>query len=120
MAEQPQPTMAEQSVHNIEQTKKKKLNLPHICLEAVKNSPPLPSSTPSSPSALRKASSVKYSCLCSPTTHAGSFRCRYHRNAALTRTSMSVGSKLSELATGKQCCSDSPKMSPGTCRILQK
>ena len=22
-------------------------------------------------------------CLCSPTTHAGSFRCRHHRNAAL-------------------------------------
>ncbi|KAM3320876.1 hypothetical protein P3S67_008078 [Capsicum chacoense] len=99
MAEQAQPTMSQQPV-DIAQTRKKKLNIPHICLESMK-SPPLPSSTPSSPAALRKTSSVKYSCLCSPTTHAGSFRCRYHRNSGLTRTSMSVGSKLSELAAGK-------------------
>ncbi|KAK4344194.1 hypothetical protein RND71_037288 [Anisodus tanguticus] len=59
------------------------------------------SSTPSSPTTLRKTSSAKYSCLCSPTTHEGSFRCRYHRNSGLTRTSLSVGSKLSELAAGK-------------------
>ncbi|CAN4096277.1 unnamed protein product [Withania somnifera] len=92
--------MPQQSV-DIAQARKKKLNIPHICLEEMKNAPPLPSSTPSTPAALRKTSSVKYSCLCSPTTHAGSFRCRYHRNSGLTRTSMSVGSKLSELAAGK-------------------
>ncbi|CAN4094250.1 unnamed protein product [Withania somnifera] len=100
MAEQPQPTMPQQSI-DIAQTRKKKLHIPHICLEAMKNTPPLASSVPSSPTALRKTSSVKYSCLCSPTTHAGSFRCRYHRNSGLTRTSMSVGAKLSELAAGK-------------------
>ncbi|KAH0706775.1 hypothetical protein KY289_011851 [Solanum tuberosum] len=97
---EPQPAVAQQSI-DIAETSKKKLNLPHICLEAMKSSPPLSSSTPSSPTVLRKTSSVKYSCLCSPTTHAGSFRCRYHRNSGLTRTSMSVGSKLSELAAGK-------------------
>nr|AAD02552.1 PGPS/D10 [Petunia x hybrida] len=92
--------MAEQSSVNehsieIEQTKKKKLIVPSL-LEGMKN---LPSSVPSSPSGLSK--STKYNCLCSPTTHAGSFRCRYHRSSSLTRNSMSVGSKLSELAAGK-------------------
>ncbi|GER48258.1 serine-rich protein-related [Striga asiatica] len=59
------------------------------------------SSVPTSPVSLRKTSSVRKSnCLCSPTTHVGSFRCRYHRNSggSLTRSSVSVGSKLSELA----------------------
>ncbi|KAI3716140.1 hypothetical protein L6452_23265 [Arctium lappa] len=50
-------------------------------------------STPSSPPA-RKSSSTKISCLCAPTTHRGSFRCRYHRSA-------SVGSNLSELGNRK-------------------
>nr|GEY40983.1 hypothetical protein [Tanacetum cinerariifolium] len=45
-------------------------------------------STPLSPTAKKP----KPSCLCAPTTHAGSFRCRRHRNSA------SVGSNLSELA----------------------
>ncbi|GAB2279798.1 hypothetical protein Dimus_014437 [Dionaea muscipula] len=48
---------------------------------------------------MRKSSSVKSSCLCSPTTHVGSFRCRLHRNAgADIRRGYSVGSDLSELA----------------------
>ncbi|KAK4341780.1 hypothetical protein RND71_037596 [Anisodus tanguticus] len=75
---------------------KKKLSVPSSILEGMKN---LPSSVPSSPSG--QAKSAKYNCLCSPTTHAGSFRCRYHRTSSLTRNSMSVGSKLSELAAGK-------------------
>ncbi|CAN6559079.1 unnamed protein product [Malus baccata var. baccata] len=41
-------------------------------------------------------------CLCSPTTHAGSFRCRHHRTSSiglgLNRVGASVGSNLSELA----------------------
>ncbi|KAA8524899.1 hypothetical protein F0562_011323 [Nyssa sinensis] len=74
---------------------KPKIIVSNINIE-MKNST-LISSTPSSPT-LRKASSVKYNCLCAPTTHAGSFRCRYHRNTGLTRSSASVGSKLSELA----------------------
>ncbi|KAF1001562.1 hypothetical protein AG4045_002718 [Apium graveolens] len=53
------------------------------------------SSQPTSP--VTKAAGVKYNCLCSPTTHAGSFRCRHHRNS-MSRSSKSVGSKLNELA----------------------
>ncbi|KAI3467594.1 hypothetical protein Pfo_024257 [Paulownia fortunei] len=34
----------------------------------------------------RQGSITKYSCLCSPTTHAGSFRCRLHRAPTLHRT----------------------------------
>ncbi|KAH6771246.1 hypothetical protein C2S52_016049 [Perilla frutescens var. hirtella] len=34
----------------------------------------------------RQGSMSKSSCLCSPTTHAGSFRCRLHRSPSLHRT----------------------------------
>ncbi|KAB1207839.1 hypothetical protein CJ030_MR7G004139 [Morella rubra] len=34
----------------------------------------------------RQPSSAKGNCLCSPTTHAGSFRCRLHRSPSLQRT----------------------------------
>ncbi|KAE8023537.1 hypothetical protein FH972_009218 [Carpinus fangiana] len=34
----------------------------------------------------RQPSAAKSSCLCSPTTHAGSFRCRLHRSPSLQRT----------------------------------
>ncbi|KAG6429256.1 hypothetical protein SASPL_107301 [Salvia splendens] len=34
----------------------------------------------------RQGSITKSSCLCSPTTHAGSFRCRLHRAPSLQRT----------------------------------
>ncbi|KAI3712160.1 hypothetical protein L1987_70709 [Smallanthus sonchifolius] len=46
--------------------------------------------TPSSTTA-RKSSTAKITCMCAPTNHPGSFKCRYHRNSA------SVGSNLSEL-----------------------
>lgn len=36
-------------------------------------------------------------CLCSPTTHAGSFRCRFHRSSDMPRRG-SVGSNLLDLA----------------------
>lgn len=71
-----------------------KILLPQLSVPQ-KNS--LSSSQPSSPVALTKGSGVKYNCLCSPTTHAGSFRCRLHRNN-MPRSSKSVGSKLNELA----------------------
>uniref|UniRef100_A0A7N0ZTT9 Uncharacterized protein n=1 Tax=Kalanchoe fedtschenkoi TaxID=63787 RepID=A0A7N0ZTT9_KALFE len=32
------------------------------------------------------------SCLCSPTTHAGSFRCRLHRSPSLNRTKSQIDS----------------------------
>ncbi|THU64037.1 hypothetical protein C4D60_Mb01t22220 [Musa balbisiana] len=47
---------------------------------------------------LTKQSSQRLSCLCSPTTHAGSFRCRLHRSSLRPSTG-SVGSGLSELAS---------------------
>lgn len=34
----------------------------------------------------RKGSLTKSTCLCSPTTHVGSFRCRLHRSPTLRRT----------------------------------
>ncbi|BFG16330.1 uncharacterized protein Pyn_10504 [Prunus yedoensis var. nudiflora] len=34
----------------------------------------------------RQLSMTKNNCLCSPTTHAGSFRCRLHRAPSLQRT----------------------------------
>ncbi|KAJ0037670.1 hypothetical protein Pint_22870 [Pistacia integerrima] len=35
---------------------------------------------------IRQPSSAKSNCLCSPTTHAGSFRCRLHRAPSFQRT----------------------------------
>lgn len=52
--------------------------------------------SPSEASLIRRQSSVKPNCLCAPTTHTGSFRCRYHRTHGLTRDA-SIGSKLSLL-----------------------
>ncbi|KAK4423881.1 hypothetical protein Salat_1971000 [Sesamum alatum] len=34
----------------------------------------------------RQGSITKHNCLCSPTTHPGSFRCRLHRTPSLQRT----------------------------------
>lgn len=60
------------------------------------NVPKKSNSQPSSPVTVAKGPGVKYNCLCSPTTHVGSFRCRHHRN--MSRNSRSVGSELNELA----------------------
>ncbi|GLT67949.1 hypothetical protein SLA2020_402220 [Shorea laevis] len=38
------------------------------------------------PGLTRQPSMTKSNCLCSPTTHAGSFRCRLHRAPSLQRT----------------------------------
>ncbi|KAH6801915.1 hypothetical protein C2S51_033361 [Perilla frutescens var. frutescens] len=47
----------------------------------------IPELTPPTPGMLsRKGSLTKSTCLCSPTTHAGSFRCRLHRSPTLRRT----------------------------------
>ncbi|KAL2493626.1 uncharacterized protein Fot_37421 [Forsythia ovata] len=100
--------MAEQTGTPGKPREKPKIIVPHLCLNEMANPSHLSTSIPSSPVQLRKTSSVTYNCLCSPTTHAGSFRCRYHRNTSLTRNSMSVGTKLSELA-GK---------SPNMCEAL--
>ncbi|KAG6637847.1 hypothetical protein CIPAW_11G206800 [Carya illinoinensis] len=50
--------------------------------------------------------SCKSTCLCSPTTHVGSFRCRHHRSGSMHRGG-SVGSNLSSLAAKSEPISDS-------------
>ncbi|PIN11518.1 hypothetical protein CDL12_15887 [Handroanthus impetiginosus] len=89
--------MAEESKTGKE-PQKRKINVPHLCINTIKTLSRSSSSIPSSPVSLRKAASTRNNCLCSPTTHVGSFRCRYHRSSSLTRNSMSIGSKLAELA----------------------
>nr|GMC48584.1 Myeloid-associated differentiation marker-like protein [Ipomoea batatas] len=65
----------------------------------VADTPPVKSYTPSAASLPSSPTGHRKTCLCSPTTHAGSFRCRYHRNTKLTRGSMSVAANLSELGS---------------------
>ncbi|KAE8023536.1 hypothetical protein FH972_009217 [Carpinus fangiana] len=48
----------------------------------------------------RQPSAAKSNCLCSPTTHAGSFRCRLHRSPILQRT-RSMDSTTPRDATSK-------------------
>ncbi|KAF7831254.1 ATP-dependent Clp protease ATP-binding subunit [Senna tora] len=76
-----------------------KINIPDLDLHDSKkdDSNYLVSPYPRSPSTTR-SSTVKWNCLCSPTTHAGSFRCRHHRASGIMR-GRSVGSGLSELAS---------------------
>ncbi|KAE7998752.1 hypothetical protein FH972_003263 [Carpinus fangiana] len=47
------------------------------------------------------SSSPKGQCLCSPTTHQGSFRCRFHRSSssAWMKRSKSVPAKTSSVAS---------------------
>ncbi|KAF3331389.1 hypothetical protein FCM35_KLT02795 [Carex littledalei] len=64
--------------------------------------PTTPTGTPTSTTPkpiFQKQTSQKGNCLCSPTTHTGSFRCRYHRNS-FRRNSASIGSSLSDLGSG--------------------
>lgn len=73
-----------------EQHEKQKMVVQGIIVEDVKKSSTLRPR-------LQKTSSARLNCLCSPTTHDGSFRCRYHRNPGLSRSSASIGSNLSAL-----------------------
>ncbi|KAI3457691.1 hypothetical protein Pfo_014354 [Paulownia fortunei] len=90
--------MAEESKMG-QKPEKPRIMVPNLCINTTKTLSRSTSSIPSSPLGLRKTASIRNNCLCSPTTHAGSFRCRYHRNSGLAHSSMSVGSKLSELAS---------------------
>ncbi|KAL3849107.1 hypothetical protein ACJIZ3_010989 [Penstemon smallii] len=92
--------MAEHESKTSQVNEKPKILIQELYLDTMKAPSRLSSSIPSTPTGLRKAASVRQNCLCSPTTHAGSFRCRYHRNnsSGLRRNSMSVGAKLSDLA----------------------
>ncbi|KAL1555442.1 hypothetical protein AAHA92_11180 [Salvia divinorum] len=88
--------MAEES-RKMRKKEKPTIAIPNRSI-SVMNAMPQASSVPTTP-VLEKAKSLRSNCLCSPTTHAGSFRCRNHRSASLTRNSMSVGAKLSELGS---------------------
>lgn len=73
-----------------------KLSIPDVDLEDFNKHSHLLVSSPTSQS-LTKSPSAKLNCLCSPTTHAGSFRCRHHRVSGMHRAA-SVGSNLSDFA----------------------
>ncbi|KAJ0263946.1 hypothetical protein HA466_0023870 [Hirschfeldia incana] len=66
------------------------------------NMSPRVRSTGGGSAGMGKSSSVRLNCLCAPTTHPGSFRCRYHRrNSALGMSrGISVPSNLSMLGGG--------------------
>lgn len=102
------PRMAEESREG-QNREKPMITIPNPSLNDMKTVS-LSSSVPSSPIGLRNAKSLRNNCLCSPTTHAGSFRCRYHRNPGLMRNSMSVGSKLSELGANNPVGSKHPEL----------
>ncbi|KAI3497663.1 hypothetical protein L1887_33121 [Cichorium endivia] len=48
--------------------------------------------SPSSGGLARQGSIAKNNCLCSPTTHAGSFRCRLHRSPSGIQRTKSINS----------------------------
>nr|KYP49765.1 hypothetical protein KK1_028449 [Cajanus cajan] len=80
-------------------------NSPEIDVETLKkNSHMLVS--PTSQSITRKNSNGRLNCLCSPTTHVGSFRCRHHRSAVMRR-GRSIGSNLAALGSEAGSISDS-------------
>ncbi|KAJ9176316.1 hypothetical protein P3X46_011643 [Hevea brasiliensis] len=62
-----------------------------------------PQTTPTSGSAMpqltRQPSATKNNCLCSPTSHAGSFRCRLHRAPSLQRTKSIDSTSLRDSTT---------------------
>ncbi|KAG6577543.1 hypothetical protein SDJN03_25117, partial [Cucurbita argyrosperma subsp. sororia] len=55
---------------------------------------------------MTRSPSARSTCLCSPTTHVGSFRCRLHRGTAISRGG-SEGSNLSDLAQKSAAVEDS-------------
>ncbi|KAL2332856.1 hypothetical protein Fmac_014069 [Flemingia macrophylla] len=83
----------------------KLIDSPEIDVETLKkNSHMLVS--PTSQGITRKNSNGRLNCLCSPTTHVGSFRCRHHRSATIQR-GRSVGSNLAALGSDAGSISDS-------------
>ncbi|KAJ6751850.1 hypothetical protein OIU85_002283 [Salix viminalis] len=79
-----------------------------IDMEVVKKNSPLHSSvtSPRLHRALTKPRSTERgNCLCSPTTHAGSFKCRFHRSSGMIRGG-SIGSNLSALVGKSRAIKD--------------
>ncbi|KAK4750594.1 hypothetical protein SAY87_004076 [Trapa incisa] len=100
-AEQKKPPRTEDSNKNLHHPK---LPVLPVSLEDIHRNSPLMLSPRSHsgggarhPGAGVGSHSGKWNCLCSPTTHAGSFRCRLHRGTGLSRAHHSVGANLSDL-----------------------
>ncbi|KAK9734963.1 hypothetical protein RND81_04G174200 [Saponaria officinalis] len=91
--EEQKPMRRKISLQNIDAEDTQKQSQLRAATTAPPTSPPL--------SPLKKSSSTRSNCLCSPTTHVGSFRCRLHRHGPTKpnmRRGHSVGSNLSDLA----------------------
>ncbi|XP_050238701.1 uncharacterized protein LOC126688145 [Mercurialis annua] len=85
-----------------------KITVPTTNMDSVKKpntNATTPSSSPKLQRALTRPPSGRWNCLCSPTTHVGSFRCRFHRSHGMSRGG-SVGSNLSELDAKSRSISD--------------
>ncbi|KAI3774841.1 hypothetical protein L1987_49403 [Smallanthus sonchifolius] len=76
-----------------------KIDLQELSLEDDMNTKTVPTSTPSSPTTRKPSTATKMNCLCAPTNHPGSFRCRQHRASGLgNRRTVSVGANLHQLS----------------------
>ncbi|XVF03598.1 hypothetical protein REPUB_Repub05bG0007100 [Reevesia pubescens] len=87
-----------------------KLTIGEINLEEIKRHPTVHVS-PRGPVNSTKPLGARSNCLCSPTTHAGSFRCRHHRVGGMKRGG-SVGSNLSLLDNSKPQTNISDSLQP--------
>ncbi|GMJ02896.1 hypothetical protein HRI_003958800 [Hibiscus trionum] len=74
-----------------------KLYAPELTLEEIKKHPTVHVSPRAAKTNKASTPSGRSNCLCSPTTHIGSFRCRYHRVSGMSRGG-SIGSNLSNLS----------------------
>ncbi|KAE8654162.1 Farnesyl diphosphate synthase 2 [Hibiscus syriacus] len=77
--------------------KGKELYVTELSLEEIKKHPTVHVSPRAAKVNKASTPSGRSNCLCSPTTHAGSFRCRHHRVSGMSRGG-SIGSNLSNLA----------------------
>ncbi|CBI39788.3 unnamed protein product, partial [Vitis vinifera] len=89
-----------------EKPSRRKLSIPKINIAEIKKQSPSPLS-PTAQSCTAKPSSARANCLCSPTTHVGSFRCRHHRSRSHSRSDSSSSlSSLSELGSKPDTITD--------------
>ncbi|KAG6759032.1 hypothetical protein POTOM_035496 [Populus tomentosa] len=58
----------------------------------------------------RQTSASKINCLCSPTSHAGSFRCRLHRSPSLQRTKSIDSASLRDSETNINTTADDTRL----------
>ncbi|KAF8026420.1 hypothetical protein BT93_F3027 [Corymbia citriodora subsp. variegata] len=85
--------------HKVEKSPRRKLSVPKIDLEEIGKHSPFNLSPRTTKAAGTGKSNCKSNCLCSPTTHVGSFRCRFHRSSSSLSRGSSVSMNLSELGS---------------------